>query len=77
MIEHDNARIATSRPAAKLVEGKGIAAIAGSAVGALDGDASLPARWRDNLLGRTPEKRQRRTGKPSCTRRINAIRATP
>jgi ADP-ribosyl-[dinitrogen reductase] hydrolase len=32
-----------------------IAAIVGAAVGALHGEASLPARWRANLLGRTAE----------------------
>jgi ADP-ribosylglycohydrolase len=32
-----------------------IAAIVGAAVGALHGEAALPKRWRDNLLGRTME----------------------
>lgn len=32
-----------------------IAAIVGATVGALHGEASLPARWRDNLLGQTAE----------------------
>ena len=32
-----------------------IAAIVGAAVGALHGEAALPKRWRDNLLGRTTE----------------------
>ena len=32
-----------------------IAAIVGAAVGALHGENALPARWRENLLGRTRE----------------------
>lgn len=32
-----------------------IAAIVGAAVGALHGEAALPRRWRENLLGRTAE----------------------
>ncbi len=30
-----------------------VAAIVGAAVGALHGAAAVPARWKDNLLGRT------------------------
>jgi hypothetical protein len=29
--------------------------VVGAAVGALHGEAALPKRWRDNLLGRTME----------------------
>jgi ADP-ribosyl-[dinitrogen reductase] hydrolase len=32
-----------------------VAAIVGAAVGALHGRSGLPARWIDNLLGRTTE----------------------
>ena len=32
-----------------------IAAIVGAAVGALHGEAALPVRWRQGLLGRTRE----------------------
>ena len=32
-----------------------VAAIGGAAVGALHGSAAFPARWRDELLGRTGE----------------------
>ncbi len=33
-----------------------VAALVGAAVGALHGEASLPARWREGLLGRTREE---------------------
>lgn len=33
-----------------------VAAIVGAAVGALHGEAALPARWREGLLGRTREE---------------------
>jgi ADP-ribosylglycohydrolase len=32
-----------------------VAAIVGAAIGALHGDVSIPARWREDLLGRTRE----------------------
>jgi ADP-ribosylglycohydrolase len=51
----DNPEEAIVRAVNDTCDNDTIAAVVGTAIGALHGEAALPKRWRDNLLGRTAE----------------------